>query len=135
MTDKELEQTTGLTREMIKEYRSMMEEGKHWVREPSKRPQKLWSIKWTQSGLDRLKELTNMKREEDIVVEPLVEKEGMVARNDFPNVRMLLVDLDGKQVNALCRDARMFRMGMKVKVRHDGERWAVCRHPRFPGKY
>lgn len=135
MTDKELEMSTGLTRAMIKEYREKMLEGIDWVREPSKRPQKLWPIKWTQAGLEKLALMTKMREDEQIEKVEMVEKEGVIERNDYPNTRILLVDLGGDKVTAFCKDARMFRRGMKVKVRNEGDRWAVAKHPRFQGKY
>jgi hypothetical protein len=135
MTDKELEMSTGLTRAMIKEYRSKMEEGVHWVREPSKRPQKLWPIKWTEAGLAKLKEMTELKPDEPIEKIEVQEAEGVVMRNDYPNVRLLLVNLGESDVTAFCKDARMFKRGMKVKIKNEGDRWTVAKHPRFFGRY
>lgn len=135
ITDKQLSDLTGISRAKLKELREGLEQGKHWFKEPSKRPEKLWEVKWTPEGVAAFKAKAGLKEEETVEPVSLPEVEGVVERNDWANTRIITVKAGERSVNAMCRDAKMFRMGMPVRIRQDGEKWVVARHPRFQGKY
>jgi hypothetical protein len=105
----------------------------HWTRVESKKPQHLWEVRWTDVGIEELKKKVGMNESTEIKPEATV-KEGTV-QGKFKNQKMLSVLIDGKRENVLCRDSSKFGIGMNVKIRWDGVRWCIARHPRFVGKY
>lgn len=132
MKEKELCLATGLSRDLIKELRSSYEQGVCWVRIPSRKPQHLWEIEWTEQGIAELKKNFKFKEEEKIV--PPEHKSGTV-NHKFINKKIIGVLIDGKEHNVVCRDSSKFGIGMPVEVKWDISRWVVARHPRFVGKY
>lgn len=133
MNEKELSITLGLSREILKEIRAEFKRDVHWTRVESKKPEHLWEVRWTDVGISELKNKVGMNDSSEIKPEETT-KEGTV-NGKFKNQKMLSVLIDGKQANVLCRDSSKFGLGMHVKVRWDGVRWCVARHPRFVGKY
>lgn len=133
MNEKELSITLGLSREILKEMRTQFTKDLHWTRVESKKPQHLWEVRWTDVGIEELKKKVGMNESTEIKPEATV-KEGTV-QGKFKNTKMLSVLIDGKRENVLCRDSSKFGLGMNVKIRWDGVRWCISRHPRFVGKY
>jgi len=133
MNEKELSITLGLSREILKEMREQFTKDVHWTRLESKKPQHLWEVRWTDAGIAELKNKVGMNESSEIKTENTV-KEGTV-HGKFKNQKMIAVLVDGKPENVLCRDSSKFGLGMPVKIRWDGVRWCVARHPRFIGKY
>jgi len=132
MNEKELSIALGLSKDILRQFRSSYAEGTHWNKIESKRPRHLWEISWTDEGVKALKENIGFK-EADSTVSPS-EKQGTVYCK-YKNPRVIGVVIDGKQENVICRESAKFGIGMPVKVRWDGARWVVIRHPRFIGKY
>lgn len=132
MKEKELSIVLGLSRDLIKELRTSYKEGEDWSRLESKKPQTLWEVDWSESGVRKLKM--------NLGIDPIKELESPEAKNGIvkgscKNLRLLRVLIDGKEHNVICRDNTKFRTGMDVTVKWDGNRWCVVKHPRFNGKY
>ena len=56
MKEKALSLALGLSRDLLKELRSSYEEGLHWSRIESRKPQTLWEVEWTDAGVAKVKE-------------------------------------------------------------------------------
>lgn len=132
---------TGLSKDEMKEWRSRLEEGKHWVRVPSNRPKKLWAISWTEAGVGALSkgaDLGELQADLDKNLEKPKEFFGIV-KGKFTNKRIILCDVEYDKVkieaNVLVRDSRNFVVGMRVPLRSDGGRWVAAKHPRFGGRW
>ena len=134
LKEKDLCISLGISRDVIKTIRDSIADGEpeFWIRIPSKKPKNLWEVRWTPKGIDRLKNLVQLKPEETLD-KPSVKKGIMKTR--FKNNRLIQVEIDGKIESVLCRDSGKFMAGMPVWVKWDGARWVVNRHPRFNGKY
>jgi hypothetical protein len=132
MKEKELSIVLGLSRDLIKELRTSYKEGEDWTRLESKKPQTLWEVDWSESGVRKLKMNLGIDPVKELASPE--EKNGIVKGN-CKNIRMLRVLIDGKEHNVICRDNTKFRTGMDVTVKWDGTRWCVVKHPRFNGKY
>ena len=132
MKEKALSLALGLSRDLLKELRSSYENGLHWVRIESRKPEVLWEVEWTPIGIALLRKNLGLKEEEKIISPE--KKSGTVVAK-FKNSRILGVIIDGVQCSVLCRDSQKFGIGMPVDIRWDGGRWVVVRHPRFNGKY
>lgn len=135
MKEKDLSIAVGLSRDMLKEIREMYEQGKHWSKVESRKPEQLWEIEWTAEGIEELKKNIGFKEPETVAVPD--RKHGKVIRK-FNNPRVIGVVLDSEpdaEHNVLCRDSNKFIINMPVDVRWDGARWCIVRHPRFAGKY
>ena len=132
MKEKELCITLGLSRNQMRELRMQYEEGTDWLSVPSKRPKNLWEVKWTDTGVEKLRDVIGVK-EAEVLVPPTTYKAIVVSR--FQNPRMLQVEMNGAKHNVLCRDNTKFKAGMPVWLKWDGARWVVSRHPRFDGRY
>ena len=132
MKEKELCITLGLSRTQIRELRQKYTEGEDYVVVPSKRPKNLWEVKWTESGVEKLRDTIGVT-EAEALVPPSNYKATVTGR--FPNPRILQVEMQGVKHNVLCRDNSKFKTGMPVWLRWDGSRWVVARHPRFDGRY
>ena len=132
MKEKALSLALGLSRDLLKELRSSYEEGLHWSRIESRKPQTLWEVEWTDIGVSLLRENLGIKQEEQ-VASP--EKKRGTVFCKYKNPRVIGVMIEGKQHPVLCRESVKFGIGMPVDVRWDGARWVVVRHPRFNGKY
>lgn len=133
MNEKDLSVSLGISRDMLKMMRDSYTEGEHWVREESNKPKNLWKVVWTENGVSMLRKNLGLDTEVDTQA-PLEEKEATVSAK-FKNPRILTVLFEGKNVNVLCKDSSKFSMGMNVKIKWDGLRWVVAKHPRFLGKY
>lgn len=133
MTEKDLAISLGVSRDQIKEIRATAQEGVHFTRKESKKPQHLWEISWKEEGVKFVMDAIGLDHKQEAPA-PVDEKRGTVS-NKFMNIRCLGVLIDGKQETVLCKDNRKFGIGMPVSVRWDGSRWVVSRHPRYVGKY
>ena len=132
MKEKALSIALGLSRDILKELRSSYTESVDWHKIPSKKPENLWEVQWTEEGINHLKANLGFKQQEQIL--PPDKKRGTV-HCKYKNPKVIGVMLEGKDFNVLCRDSSKFHIGMPVDVRWDGSRWCVVRHPRFDGKY
>lgn len=132
---------TGLSKEEMKSWREILEEGKCWVRIPSNRPKKLWAIGWTELGVEALSKGANLgelQGDLDRSLEKPKEVFGIV-KGKFRNNRIILCDVEYDKVkveaNVLVKDSRNFVVGMRVPLRSDGGRWVAAKHPRFGGRW
>jgi hypothetical protein len=132
MKEKELCIALGISRDLIKGLRETYCENTHWKKIPTKKPENLWQIEWTDEGISLLRENLGIKPEETVAFPE--QKRGTVYCK-YRNPRVIGVLIDGKEHSVLCRDSVKFGIGMTADVRWDGARWVVVRHPRFNGKY
>jgi hypothetical protein len=132
MKEKELCIALGISRDLIKGLRGTYVEDTHWKKIPTKKPENLWQIEWTDAGIESLRANLGIKPEEEVAFPE--QKRGTVYCK-FRNPRVIGVMIDGKENSVLCRESAKFGIGMPVDVRWDGARWVVVRHPRFNGKY
>jgi hypothetical protein len=135
MKEKDLSIAIGLSRDMLKEIRDTYEQGVHWNKIESRKPEQLWEVEWTDKGVSLLKKNIGFKEPE--VIKSPEKKNGKVVRK-YNNPRVIGVVLDDqpdKEHNVLCRESNKFLINMPVVVRWDGARWCIVRHPRFVGKY
>lgn len=136
MTEKEICEKLGLSREQLLETRRMFTEHVHWSKVPSKRQQKFWDVAWTEEGIAKLMAQFGFDQKEVEVIkeEPTFKAEGKVV-GKYGNKRLIMCDVGGKNVPVLVRDSDYFRVGMEVPLRRDGDRLVASRHPRFPGRW
>lgn len=135
MKEKDLCIAIGLSREMFKEIRDLYEQGVHWNKIPTNRPEQLWEVNWTEEGIKLLKKNLGFNEPEQVALPD--RKKGKVVRK-YVNPRIIGIVLDdepNKEHNVLCRESNKFNVNMPVEVRWDGARWCILRHPRFNGKY
>lgn len=135
MKEKDLSIAIGLSRDMLKEIRDAYEQGVHWNKIESRKPEQLWEVDWTEEGVSLLKK--NIGFQEPETIKTPERKTGKVIRK-YNNPRVIGVVLDDqpdKEHNVLCRESNKFVINMPVVVRWDGARWCIVRHPRFVGKY
>jgi hypothetical protein len=140
-SEKELCFRLGFSRKEMKAIRNEMQEGVHYARIKSNRPEHLWEVSWTEQGVTALTDRLSAKHatpeapaEPVKIAEAPSNAEGTVAAK-FKNPRIISVLIDGKTHNVLCRDSAKFGIGMPVSVKWDGAKWVVAKHPRFVGKY
>lgn len=136
MTERELSEKLGLSREALKTIRAKYQEGVHFERIPSKRPKQMWEVRWSENGYETLMKDMGFKAEEAVKVkeEPVFSGMGKVT-GKFNNRRLIQCDVDGKPQMVLVRDSDFFIVGMEVPLRRDGERLVAARHPRKPGRW
>jgi len=136
MTEREICEKLGLSREQLLEVRRMFTENEHWSKVPSKRQQKYWDVVWTEEGLAKLMAQFGFDEKEAEVIkeEPLFKAEGKVV-GKYGNKRLIMVEVGGKNQPVLVRDSDYFVIGMTLPLRRDGERLVAARHPRFPGRW
>lgn len=136
MKEKELSEKLGFSREALKNMRADYQEGVHFRRIPSKRPERMWEVDWTDEGYSALMKKTGFKEEEaqKVKEEPIFSATGKVI-GKFNNRRLIQCDVDGKPQMVLVRDSDFFIVGMEVPLRRDGERLVAARHPRKPGRW
>jgi hypothetical protein len=135
MKEKDLCIAIGLSRGMFKEIRDLYEQGVHWNKIPTNRPEQLWEVNWTEEGIKLLKKNLGFNEPEQVALPD--RKKGKVVRK-YVNPRIIGIVLDDepdKEHNVLCRESNKFNVNMPVEVRWDGARWCILRHPRFNGKY
>lgn len=132
MKEKPLSAIIGLSREVLKEFRSSYEEGVDWVRIESRKPKHLWSVEWTEEGIRKLKANIGIKEEEKL--EPPQQVTGTVCEI-FLNPRVIGVIVDGQKTRAICRDSSNFKVGAKAYLKWDCNRWTCYRHPGPRGVY
>jgi len=136
MTEREICEKLGLSREQLLEVRQMFTENQHWSKVPSKRQKKYWDVVWTEEGLAKLLAQFGFDKKEAEVIkeEPLFKAEGKVV-GKYGNKRLIMVEVSGKNHPVLVRDSDYFVIGMTLPLRRDGERLVAARHPRFPGRW
>jgi hypothetical protein len=136
MTEREICEKLGISREQLLEVRRMFMEHEHWSKIPSKRQKKYWDVEWTEAGLAKLMAQFGFdeKEAEAIKEEPVFKSEGKVV-GKYGNPRLILCEVGDKKVPVLVRDSDFFNVGMTVPLRRDGERLVAARHPRFPGRW
>lgn len=136
MTEKELSEKLGLSREALKTMRKKYQEGVDFTRIESKRPQKMWEVRWTEIGYEKLMAEMGFKQEETKVVkeQPIFSATGKVI-GKYHNPRIIQCEVNGKPEMVLVRDSDFFVVGMEVPLRRDGDRLVAARHPRKPGRW
>ena len=113
-----------------------------WKKKPSKRPKNLWSVVWTDDGVEFLKAFMMVKgvvQSIDTYIGPNgdsngrleeftcltgtpkdlagTEWKGRVISNRYPNARIMKVEnKNGIEVMAYCRNARLWKVGDEVEV-------------------
>ena len=136
MTERELCEKLGFSREALKAIRAKYQEGVHYERLPSKRPKQMWEVNWLEEGYESLMKDMGFKPEESKAVkeEPVFSATGKMI-GKFNNKRLIQCEVDGKPQMVLVRDSDFFVIGMEVPLRRDGERLVAARHPRKPGRW
>lgn len=136
MTEKEICEKLGISREQLLDVRRMFTEHEHWSKIPSKRQKKFWDVEWTEAGLAKLMAQFgfDQKEAEAIKEEPLFKAEGKVV-GKYGNKRLIMCEVGGRNQPVLVRDSDYFRVGMEVPLRRDGDKLVAARHPRFPGRW
>jgi len=134
MKEKELSIALGISRDDLKHFRegTTFKENQDWQRIPSRKPEKLWEVRWTEVGIVMLKHILGLKITEP--VEPPKTVTGKIYAK-FNNRHIIQVMVDNQKYNAICKDNSKFLPNMDVDLKWDGSRWCVVRHPRFQGKY
>ena len=133
MKEKDICIEMGISRDLLKMMRSSYSEGQHWNKVASKKPEHLWSIEWTEAGIEAIRMNLGIGPKDDSAEQPK-EMEGIL-KAKYKNPRIMCITINGKDHNVLCRDSSKFVVGMKIYVKWDGSRWFVSRHPRYNGKY
>lgn len=136
MKENQLIKTYGLSKDIMREFRDSCSyvEGVDWERIPSKRPQKIWEIQWTDAGILNLKATLGLRDPEPVKERQMLR--GKVKSKYQNNARLLKVELpDGRFVNVLVKSTEKFAIGMAIDCLQDKERWVARRMPRFYGKY
>lgn len=113
-------ETLGVNKPELKELRSKAPEGS-WIRDISNKPEKLWGYLWSEAGVKWLSEQLNVK-EKNFEVPPSGETspkecECTVTRSNFINLRLIEVMYNGKRLMVQCKDNRIIKPSMLVKIR------------------
>jgi hypothetical protein len=108
----------------VKDLRSKAPEGS-WIRDISNKPEKLWGYLWSEAGVEWIKKELNVNvkpvSEKKFEAPPSegasVERDCKVSRSNFINLRLVEV-IDGTdRVVAQCKDNRVIKPNMIVKVK------------------
>jgi hypothetical protein len=129
--ENELVKLFGVNKSVIKDLRSSAPEGS-WIRDISKKPEKLWGYLWSETGVKWLSEKLNVN-EKNFEVPPSgetspKEAECTVTRSNFVNLRLIEVIHNGKRRMVQCKDNRIIKEGMLVKIRLIDEKTACISH-------
>lgn len=110
----------GVNKPELKELRSKAPEGS-WIRDISNKPEKLWGYLWSEAGVKWLSEQLGVK-EKKLEVSPAEETsskefECTVTRSNFINLRLIEVIHNGSRLVVQCKDNRIIKPSMLVKIR------------------
>jgi hypothetical protein len=125
--EKQLMETLGVNKSQLKELRTKAPEGS-WIRDVSKKPEKLWGYVWSEAGVKWLSEQLSVK-EKNFEVPPSgetspIEAECTVTRSNFINLRLIEVIYNEKRLMVQCKDNRVIKPAMLVKIRIIDEKTA-----------
>ena len=120
----------GFGKSEIKAFRSSAPEGS-WYKEKSNKPEKLWTVLWTENGIKWL--IDSLSKKIDVNTEETKEEatkktdefECKVLLCNFPNKRLVKIEKDGIAVMAVCRDNSKMKPNMIVKVKYRGNKLYV----------
>jgi len=110
----------GVNKPELKELRNKAPEGS-WIRDISNKPEKLWGYLWSEAGVKWLSEQLGVK-EKKLEVSPAEETsskefECTVTRSNFINLRLIEVIHNGSRLVVQCKDNRIIKPSMLVKIR------------------
>ena len=119
--ESEVMKELNLSKAEIKAFRESAPEGS-WIRDVSKRPERLWGFLWSEAGVKYLTEVIS----KPITVTECQKVEGdiyecTVLRSGFTNKRLVEIEFNGKKIKAACRDSSLIKPRCIVKVRIVGE--------------
>lgn len=106
-----------LSKAEIKAFRESAPEGS-WIRDVSKRPERLWGYLWSEAGVNYLTGVIN--KVITVTESPKIETdvyECTVLRSGFTNKRLVEIEFNGKKIKAVCRDSSIIKPKCIVKVR------------------
>lgn len=123
--ESEIRDRLGFGKSEMKAFRDTAPEGS-WYKEKSNKPEKLWSVMWTDVGVDWI--ISGLNKRVDVnakdVIEEVTKKpdefECKVLVCNFPNKRLVKVEKDGIAVMAVCKDNTKLKPRMIVKVKYRG---------------
>lgn len=121
--ESEIRERLGLGKAELKAFRDSATEGAYFYKVKSNKPEKLWSVMWTEAGVQWLESNLGVKKEE--IVKKPDEFECKVLIANFPNKRLVKVEKDGVAVMAVCRDNTKLKPNVIVKVRYRGSQLYV----------
>ncbi len=110
-----------LSKAEIKALRESAPEGS-WIRDVSKRPERLWGYLWSEVGVKYL--TGTIDKPVTVTESPKVDTdtyECTVLRSGFTNKRLIEIEFNGKKIKAVCRDSSVIKPRCIVKVRIVGE--------------
>lgn len=120
--ESEIRERLGFGKAEMKVFRDTAPSGS-WYKEKSNKPEKLWSVLWTDAGVQWLEASVGVKKEE--VIKKPEEFECKVLICKFPNKRLVKIEKDGVAVMAVCRDNTKLKPNMIVKVKYRGSQLYV----------
>ena len=107
----------GIGKPEMKAFRDKAPTG-YWFKEQSNKPSKLWPVVWTEDGVNWLSKELNVKTEE-VKVEN-AEVECKVTKTGFINRRLVQIEKDGVRILATCKDNKLIKPNVIVKVKFRG---------------
>jgi len=118
--ENELIKQLGVNKTAVKDLRSTAPEGS-WIRDISNKPEKLWGYLWSEAGVKWISEQLGVK-EKKFEVPPSGETspkefECTVTRSNFINLRLIEVIHNGSRLVVQCKDNRIIKPSMLVKIR------------------
>jgi hypothetical protein len=117
MKESDLRDRLGIGKPEMKAFREKAPAG-YWEKEKSNKPEKLWAVIWSDEGVEWLSKELNVKTDE-VKVEP-EEVECKVLKSGFMNQRLVQVEKNGVKIMAVCKDNRLIKPNVIVKVRFRG---------------
>jgi len=117
MKESDLRERLGIGKPEMKAFRDRAPTA-YWKREESNKPSKLWPVVWTEAGVEWISKQINVKPEEVKVEKE--EVECKVTKTGFVNRRLVQVEKDGVKIMAVCKDNRLIKPNVIVKVRFRG---------------
>lgn len=115
--ESELRERLGIGKPEMKAFRDKAPTS-YWFKEQSTKPSKLWPVIWTEDGVDWLSKQLNVKTEE-VKVEN-AEIECKVTKTGFINRRLVQIEKDGVRILATCKDNKLIKPNVIVKVKFRG---------------
>ena len=112
-----LRERLGFGKPEMKALRDRAPEGS-WIRDVSKKPEKLWGWLWSDEGVKWIESEIGVKP--DAVIDKPTEVEGKVIRSGFLNKRLVEVEIAGVKHMAICKDNKEFKPRMIVNTRFVG---------------
>ena len=117
MKESELRERLGIGKPEMKAFREKAPAG-YWEKEKSNKPEKLWAVIWSDKGVEWISNQINVKPEEVKVEKE--EVECKVTKSGFLNRRLIQIEKDGVKIMAVCKDNKLIKPNVIVKVRFRG---------------